>query len=232
MSERDVVIEQRYCGPPNSGNGGYCAGILAEPLAGAVEVTLRAPPPLARPLQLRVDAEQTSLRAGEQLIADARRAQLQLDVPEPPSFEAASECAQRFAGFGQHVFPTCFVCGPARAQGDGLRIFPGASSAQLVAAPFVPHASLAAGPHGSELRPAIAWAALDCAGYFATGYGQTALLGRMTAELTQLPLTGERYVVIGWPLGRDGRKIYAGTALFDASGRLFGCARQTWIAVG
>jgi hypothetical protein len=43
---------------------------------------------------------------------------------------------------------------------------------------------------------------------------------------------GERFVVIGWSLGREGRKIHAGTALFDAHGTLRGSARQTWIAVG
>ena len=29
------------------------------------------------------------------------------------------------AGLHDHRYPTCFVCGPERAQGDGLRIFTG-----------------------------------------------------------------------------------------------------------
>ena len=33
-----------------------------------------------------------------------------------------------------------------------------------------------------------------------------------------------------WPLGEDGRKLYAGTALFAADGALLALARQTWIA--
>jgi len=36
--------------------------------------------------------------------------------------------------------------------------------------------------------------------------------------------------VLGWPLGEDGRKLYAGTALYTADGELLARARQTWIA--
>jgi hypothetical protein len=46
-----IVIPFRYRGPPNSGNGGYVAGAIAERFAAriglpddsAIEVTLRAP---------------------------------------------------------------------------------------------------------------------------------------------------------------------------------------------
>jgi len=48
---RSVVIDERFCGPPGIGNGGYVAGRLALTLAGApervVEVTLRRGNPLA-----------------------------------------------------------------------------------------------------------------------------------------------------------------------------------------
>src|SRR4051812_33728415 len=50
-------IGTRFRGPPESANGGYCAGILADALAGAVEVTLRRPPPLEQELELRVEPE-------------------------------------------------------------------------------------------------------------------------------------------------------------------------------
>ena len=36
-------------------------------------------------------------------------------------------------------------------------------------------------------------------------------------------------MVVGWPLGEDGRKLYAGTALFTADGELLARARATWI---
>jgi hypothetical protein len=44
-----------------------------------------------------------------------------------------------------------------------------------------------------------------------------------------LPQAGERCVVVGWPLGDEGRKAFAGTALFGEGGRLLGVARATWI---
>lgn len=230
MSVSEVAIARRYCGPPVSGNGGYCAGLLAERIDGAVEVTLRLPPPLEQTLQLEHDGESARLLNGEQVIAEARATSLALDVLPAPSFAAAQACVARYAGWSRHVFPTCFVCGPQRAEGDGLRIFPGPSEdAALVAAPFVPDRSLA-GPAGS-VQPALVWAALDCPGYFAAASGEEAVLGRMTARLVRAPAIGERCVVVGWSLGREGRKSAAGTALFDEAGALLGCARQTWIAL-
>jgi hypothetical protein len=232
MRESTVTVERRFRGPPSSGNGGYCAGLLAEELVGAVEVTLHSPPPLERALQLTVGEQQAALFAGEVRVANARVTPLDLAVPAAPTIDEAEACTSRFAGIEAHLFPECFVCGPARAPGDGLRIFPGrADGLPLVAAAFIPDATLTDGVSDVPVRAAVAWAALDCPGYFAAAHGERALLGRMTAELTRLPLAGERCVVIGWPLGREGRKIYAGTALFDATGVLLGRARQTWITL-
>jgi hypothetical protein len=45
----------------------------------------------------------------------------------------------------------------------------------------------------------------------------------------RLPEEGETCIVTAWPLGEDGRKLYAGTALFAARGELLALARQTWI---
>ena len=55
------------------------------------------------------------------------------------------------------------------------------------------------------------------------------LLGRMGAILRAMPATGREAVVIGWPIGEDGRKRYAGSALFDDAGALLAAARSTWI---
>jgi hypothetical protein len=52
----------------------------------------------------------------------------------------------------------------------------------------------------------------------------------MAAEILRLPAEGERCVVAAWPLGEEGRKLHAGTALFSADGELLALARQTWIA--
>ena len=53
------------------------------------------------------------------------------------------------------------------------------------------------------------------------------MLGRMTAEIRGLPAEGE--VVVSWPLGEEGRKLHAGTALLSADGEALAVARQTWI---
>jgi hypothetical protein len=35
--------------------------------------------------------------------------------------------------------------------------------------------------------------------------------------------------VAGWHLGEEGRKLFAGSALFTAAGQVAGLARATWI---
>ena len=83
----------------------------------------------------------------------------------------------------------------------------------------------------SEVSPEVVWAAIDCSGAYAVGgpgRGEV-VLGRMTAEIRRLPEEGERCVVIAWPLGEDGRKLHAGTALLGEDGEPLAVARQTWI---
>lgn len=48
-----LTIPARFNGPPGSANGGYTCGRVAQ-LVGAeeVEVSLRTPPPLERPLEV------------------------------------------------------------------------------------------------------------------------------------------------------------------------------------
>ena len=75
------------------------------------------------------------------------------------------------------------------------------------------------------------WAAIDCAGAYAVGgpgRGEV-VLGRMAAEIHRLPDEGEQCIVVAWPLGEDGRKLHAGTALLTADGESLAVARQTWI---
>jgi hypothetical protein len=227
-----IAIASRFCGPPDSGNGGYSAGLLATHLSGSVEVTLRSPPPLERPLNVVTKPGLSELLDGQRLVAEARTAALELEVPAPPSFERASALSRHYIGYQKHHFPRCFVCGPARAAGDGLRIFPGGDgSSEVVAGPWIPGHSLldARGTVGSE----FVWAALDCVGYFATAAPDypVSLLGRMTAEVVATPRPDEQCVVIGWPIAREGRKLHAGTAVFGQEQRLLGRARQTWILV-
>jgi hypothetical protein len=83
-----------------------------------------------------------------------------------------------------------------------------------------------------EVDPEFVWAAIDCPGAYAVGAEGRGdiVLGRMTARVDRVPEAGEVCVAASWPLGEDGRKLHAGTALFAASGDLLAIARQTWIA--
>jgi hypothetical protein len=219
----ELVVDPRFNGPQGSGNGGYTCGLVAGILGGAAEVTLRRPPPLGRPLRVESGNGRAEVFDGEALVAEAVPAQVDLDLPEPVSVAEAQTAARRYPGFERHAFPTCFVCGPERAEGDGLRIFAGrVEGRDVFAAPWTP----------AEAAPELVWAALDCPGAIAVGFpdrGET-VLGRLAARIDRLPAPGEPHVVVAWPLGEDGRKLYAGTALFSADGEPLARARAVWIA--
>jgi hypothetical protein len=228
-----ILIGRRYCGPPDSGNGGYVSGRLAAFIGGAARVRLQAPTPLETGLEVRRAGDGVELVAGTAVIAWARPAKLELDVPRAPGFDEAQTAARGYRGFADHPFPRCFVCGPARGTGDGLRIFPGLLPGRggLVACPWIPDASLA--DDAGKVRPEFLWSALDCPGAFSyeREAGSASLLGELTAELRGTVAAGERCIAIGWELAREGRKHHTGTALFSESGELRGLARATWFEV-
>ena len=148
MSSQTINIDPRFCGPPDSANGGYICGRLAAFIEGPVTVRLHAPPPLATELALQDQDKGLQLMAGEQLIASASSDSLVLPVPASPTPEAATDAARRYSGFEQHPYPGCFVCGTGRTAKDGLRIFAGPlADAGQVAAPWQPGADLGDG-HG------------------------------------------------------------------------------------
>lgn len=223
-------IPRRFRGPANSANGGYACGMVAAFAPGDREVTLRQPPPLDKTLRLE-DGPVVQVFRKDRLILESRPTTVEVEPPKPIGFTEATERSQWYIGHRQHALPECFVCGPQRAHGDGLRIFPGRESPdQPVAAPWVPDASLTAGSGPVGLP--ILWAALDCPGYFAVGrLGESALLGRMAARVRGRVEVGERCVVMGWSLGREGRKLRAATALFGEDRRVVGVSVQTWLTV-
>ena len=216
----EVVIDRKFRGPTGSANGGYTCGLLASFMHGPAEVTLRRPPPLDRALEVVTDGV-IELRDGDALVAEAAPAELDLELPEPIAFEAAVAAALP-EGDKESVFPECFVCGWARK--DGLRVYAGrVEGTDAVAATWT--------PRDDVISSEFVWAALDCPGAYAVEFGQrgSPVLGRLTARVEHLPHPGERCVVMGWPLGEEGRKRYAGTVLYGEDNRVLGCARATWI---
>ncbi len=197
----------------------------------ATEVTLRIPPPLDEYLEVNTnDSNKILLLNGKTVVAEARPANVKLDIPQPPRYEEAVEFSKNYIGFEHHYYPTCFVCGPQREHGSGLRIFPGQIPGKnMVAAPWIPDASLA--NDDGFIKPEIIWSCLDCPGAFAilTLGLRMMLLGKLAVKIENHIKPGDKCVVIGWPISTEGRKLHAGTALFSESGTLCAMAKATWI---
>lgn len=229
-----LTVAPRFCGPPGSANGGYVAGLFAQHTLATVRVRLKRPVPLSAPLAVVAGTDgRFELLHDAVVVATAEPAILELEVPRPPDYLAAIDASRRYIGFSNHAFPRCFVCGPQRARGDGLRLFAGAytgagDAGTMVAAPWVPDLALAL--DDGKVRPEFMWAALDCPGYFAArGDGVGMLLGEFTAHVDRRVHADESCVVIGWRLGVTGRKYAVGTAIFDADGIVCAKARALWI---
>jgi hypothetical protein len=182
-----------------------------------------------RRVRSEVSQDQWQVLKGDEVIATAYKASVVLDVPNPPSYLEALAASKHYAGFHDHPYPMCFVCGPDRLRGDGLRVFATAvPGRELVAAPWLPDASLALG--SGKIRPEFIWAALDCPGYFGSvPIGRPALLGEFAVHVSRLIHIDEPCVVTGWKISVDGRKYRAGTALFDEDGELCAIGQATWI---
>jgi len=230
-AHRLLVISRRFRGPPTSGNGGYTCGMLAAAASRPVEVRLIRPPPLDQRLEIVDDTATGGLRLvdGADTVATATPKTFELEVPRPPPYAAALAAVASYEGFQAHAYSDCFVCGPVRPRGDGMRVFaapiPGKD---LVAAAWIPDRSLV-GADGKVL-PEFMWAALDCPGFFATGAAiRGPLLGTYAARIDRCVHLDASCVVIGWALKHEGRKHVVGTAIFDHAGELCGRALATWI---
>lgn len=219
----EITIARRYRGPLDSANGGYAAGLLAAALGGPAEVTLRLPPPLESPLSVETtDGGGRVLLDAGRIVAEARSGEPAVSVPPVPTSEELRAAAGAGAvGWGSPAFAECFVCG-TRADGSGLEIHPcPVPGRELVVARWA----------AREVTPVMVWAAIDCAGAYAVGgpgRGEP-VLARMTARVDALPVEGEPCLVLGWPLGVDGRKLHAGTALVGGDGQILAVSRQLWI---
>lgn len=250
----ELTIPQRFCGPSSSGNGGWTSGALAalvrtgcpEDRAEAwptIEVTLRQPPPLDTTLSV-ADSDGTTVVSlgGTTVLSGSVLEGADLTPVELVPAEEARAAEASYAGHTFHPFPSCFACGTDRPEGDGLRIFPGRVSdaddgSPRVASTWTPHPSVQEDWHAyvdDHGRASIAstWASLDCVGGWAGDLTERMMvLGRMTAAVDTLPVIGEEHVVVGEGRGRDGRKTFTASTLYDADGRVVARAEHVWIAV-
>ncbi len=248
MGARTIVVGRRFRGPDvggGTGNGGYFCGLVAlaaGPGVRGVEIKRTTGVPLERPLAVRIVEGGAEVHDDEGLLARTSSREIEVVVPEPPELDVARQVSGRFlvrleTGEVGHTFPECFVCGHRRDPGDGLRVFAGPLDGGLGAAAGMrvgawrPDAAFLDG--GGWLRPEFVWSAMDCPGGWAiagpanTGTLQVEILG---------PVAGrQELIVMGWPMAAAGsrpgsRRRYAGTAIFDARGRLLARGAAIWVA--
>jgi hypothetical protein len=250
-----IRIGKRFCGPPGYGNGGYVCGLIAKHFATRLstsadvpQVRLHAPVPLATSLDLWVlPDESLQLKHEERLIATCYPEQLLVEAPIPIGYPAAVEVSKYCRGLQFHPFPECFVCGPDRLPGDGLRILPGRLAGteylpgttmpgkNLVAAPWRPDSSLKSASltdYGHHVVSAeFVWAALDCTGSFSIDFNaeKILVLGQLKAQLVAPVKIGESCVVMGWLKHVEGRKHTAETAIFNSAKQICGLSEAIWI---
>lgn len=234
MDAQETVIAARFNGPPGSANGGYACGILGGLIDGTAEVTLRKPPALETPMTVRKGARGLSLFDGETVIADARAATLELDIPPLPTDQELLDAQTGFMeARSAYGFTTCFVCGPDRETGDGLRIFTAQiGERELVGCRWTAGADLAGDDGLVDTR--VVWAALDCPTFFGAslrGSPKQSVLGRMTATIHRPILAEQTYTITGWPIDRNGRRTTGGSAAFNADGELCAESKGIWIEI-
>lgn len=248
-AEATITVPYRFRGPATSGNGGWTCGSLASLLTDGsrpVRVRLSAPPPLDVPLRVEDAGAADSLRTLRLLADDVLVAEATVDDAAaealgtvPPldddpdrAFEQALAAAERYPGRTGHPFPECLACGPARAEGDGLRLAtgPGSPPDGTVSAAWIPHPNFDAGDGSVDL--ALTWAALDCpGGWSADIVGRPMVLGTMTARVERRPVIGERCVVRGVTDGGSPRTVRTRTTLYGADGRPIASAAHVWVVV-
>lgn len=234
--ERTVTIDPGFEGLPGVGHGGYVAGLAAAGLgAASVTVALRRPTPIGVPLQLRVRGDLAVLLDGDAVLAEARPAP-PVDVAPPAVVvpDAAARASAGYRGFRDNPYPGCLCCGPARARGEGLRIFAGPlGDGSSLAAPWTPEPRMGIAP---VVQAPFVWAALDCPGYWALRHRHPdhpdLVTGRMTVSLLGPVRAGEPHVVQAWPIERRGRRFTVGTAVLSPDARPLAIARSDWIEVG
>lgn len=224
-----ILVDPRYNGPSSSGNGGYSSGLFAALIDGPAVVELRSPVPLGTELDVeRPEKGVATVTDGDLHVATVRSAPaLDLELPAAPTVEQAREASGGYRGASGTLFSSCFVCGPDRD--DAFGVFAGpVPGRDLVASPWIPRPE--AVDDSGSVREEMIWAVLDCPTYFALYPHESAgtplaFLARMQAEIVSRPAVGDECVVAAWPIERDGRKLQAGSAIFDATGTPLGFAR-------
>lgn len=233
-----IVVPRQFRGPPYTANGGYICGVLSNAVGGRGSAMLRSGVPLDVEVILSETEEGgVALHNSEgALLGTAKPAAdeaIPPTPPAPPSVAEAREAASRSPFAQRSLHRGCFSCCIEREDGEGLGVHVGqleGSFSGHCAGVWTPHANFA--DANGEIPDEITWGALDCSGSMAwwiktdTPVG---LLGTMAGEVLKKPKAGETYVVVAWTREVEGRKYFAGVALFDDKGETMARSGQIWI---
>jgi hypothetical protein len=245
--QNTVIIPERFKGPPQSGNGGYVSGAFAAflpPIPNRCpEITLRSPIPLDTLMQIEPlnDQETGEVRVMHEqtLIAECRMIASPFETlaippcPDPRRIQAALPHSLAFKQNinpllpnQQGFHPICFCCGAEHE--TGLRVFPAPLEEGHVGALWATEDAW--GVRG-KMPEAFLWTALDCPAQFAymNQSIKTGLMGRMTAEILSVPAAGQTLIVSAWTIAIEGKKHFAGSAIFDLDQTLLARAITVWI---
>lgn len=239
MTTPSFTIDRRFCGPPQSSNGGYFCGMVAEHFSTPVAIRLKAPPPLNVPLTLEPDGDRTRIRDDRQDIGIALQAG---EPPEPSPFMSLDQ-ARLISEQGRvdasinHPFPSCFVCGPNRDRADGMRVFTGPNADEtLYAAHWFAEAAWAS--NGKTIDARYIWSAMDCPSSgpaFATVLDPEStkayVLGTLEVHIEKDVPVGQDYVIT-CSLDEDTGKVYkTRVSLYGHQGTHYATGRAVWVQV-
>ncbi len=230
----EIVIDPRFNGFPDIALGGYVGGVLARGHPSS-ELTLRRPVKISKPYEIVASPDGTqTLQDGNEILAFAREASLDLDVPQPIGLEESKLASRDYVGLRRHLVPTCFNCGPLRSEGDGLRIFPGrVAERDIVAAPWIPAKSL--GNSSGVVESEFTWSALDCPTIWALilrdqpDSTDRAVTSRLAVKLISQVQAEQPHIVIGWKVSEGERTRVAGGAIYSVDGQLRALAKHTLV---
>lgn len=229
-----VVIDRRFNGIPEIALGGYVGGLLARGRRKA-EATFLRPVQLAKEYRMFAGTDGTIvLKDEDKVLVVTREATLDIESRESVEFEACQRAAEGYIGHKWHPFPTCFVCGPSRSEGDGLRIFPGVVAGRdLVAAPWTPAESLK-DPDGI-VESQFVWSALDCPTIWAfllcgdQDSKDMAVTAKLAVELISPVQVKQQHIVLGWMESETDQMRVAGGAIYSEDGQLRAVAKHTLV---
>ena len=229
-----ITVPGHLRGYPGVAFGGYVAGVLAgRAAARTVRVDFRRPAPVEVPVELAgTDAGGAVLTGADGVLAVATPYELDLEAPEPPSWDEATAAAEAYRAAPPEGAVDCFGCGLDRTPDTGLRqhcgVVPGRD---LVATAWTAGPALA--DSAGMLRAELVWGALDCpgnaAGRLRGAMGQGAVTASLTARLLRPVPVSARLMSYAWVLSAEGRKHRVGVALATAGGELCAVASALWV---